>query len=79
MVIFYSLPVALSLALTCKIPGASISKVHSNLKFPLKASGIPSKINLPKVYYRQPSLFHLVKRDLNSWLIICSCENVSDF
>ncbi|EKD90699.1 MAG: hypothetical protein ACD_30C00104G0003 [uncultured bacterium] len=48
IVIFCSLPDALSLAETFKIPEASISKVTSTCGTPLGAGGIPSKINFPK-------------------------------
>jgi len=41
--------VALSLALTCTIPLASISKVTSIYGTPLGAGGIPLKSNYPNI------------------------------
>jgi hypothetical protein len=50
MVILFDFPVDLSAAVTFKIPLASISKVTSIYGTPLGAGGIPSKLNLPKLW-----------------------------
>jgi hypothetical protein len=48
-VIDISLPVALSFAVTCTRPLASISNVTSIYGIPLGAGGIPIKSNCPKL------------------------------
>ena len=50
MVILFYLPVPLSTADTFKIPLASISKVTSIYGTPLAAGGIPSRLNLPRIW-----------------------------
>jgi len=47
MVIFWLRPVALSLAVTCRMPLASMSKVTSIWGMPRGAGGMPSRLNLP--------------------------------
>jgi len=47
MVMFYALPLPLSVAVMFIIPLASTSKVTSIYGVPLGAGGIPSKLNLP--------------------------------
>ncbi len=49
MVIFCSLPVPRSLALTCTMPLASMSKVTSICGMPRGAGGMPTSWNLPSV------------------------------
>src|SRR5437667_2547819 len=49
MVILFSLPVALSLALTCRMPLASMSKVTSICGMPRGAGGMPSRLNWPRL------------------------------
>ena len=48
MVILFSLPVPLSLALTCKMPLASMSKATSICGTPRGAAGMPSRLNSPR-------------------------------
>ncbi len=50
MVILLVLEVALSVAVTLRIPFSSISKDTSIYGVPLGAGGIPSKLNLPKIW-----------------------------
>ena len=47
MVILFSLPVALSLAPTCRMPLASMSKVTSICGMPRGAGAMPSRLNSP--------------------------------
>ena len=49
MVIFCSLPVPRSLALTCTMPLASMSNVTSICGMPRGAGGMPTSWNLPSV------------------------------
>jgi len=49
MVMFYALPLPLSVAVMFIIPLASTSKVTSIYGVPLGAGGIPSKLNLPSM------------------------------
>ena len=49
MVILFSLPVALSLADTWRMPLASMSKVTSICGMPRGAGAIPSRLNWPRL------------------------------
>ncbi len=49
MVILFSLPVPLSLALTCRMPLASMSKATSICGRPRGAGGMPSRLNSPRL------------------------------
>ncbi len=78
--IFCSLPVALSLAATCNIPLASISKVTSTCGTPRGAGGIPSRWKRPIVRFcaaigRSPCNIWI---STDGWLSD-AVENTSDF
>ena len=79
IVIFFSLPVALSLALTSRIPFASISKVTSICGVPRGAASIPSRLNSPSTL-----LYWKISRSPWPTLIVtagwlsCAVENVCD-
>ena len=49
--IFCSLPVPLSLALTCRMPLASMSKVTSTCGTPRGAGGMPSRLKVPRLLF----------------------------
>ena len=51
IVIFWSLPVALSFAVTLRMPLASMSNVTSICGTPRGAGGIPVRWNLPRVRF----------------------------
>ena len=65
MVILFSLPVALSLAETCKIPLASMSKVTSICGMPRAAGGMSLKLNWPKLLL--PAA--ISRSPCNTWIV----------
>jgi len=80
MRIFCSFPVALSLAATCRIPFASMSKVTSTCGWPRGAGGIPVSVNLPIVLLCSASS----RSPCSTWISTCvwlssAVEKVSDF
>ena len=75
MEIFCSLPVPRSLALTWRMPLASMSKVTSICGTPRGAGGIPSRWKLPnRLVVTAQLAFALKHMNLHSWLIVAEVE-----